>query len=56
MQKLKNALIKHVQFVGESTICIFVVCMYVNVVKVRRIHPTQLIDNFQLQNGRHHTH
>jgi len=48
MQKVKNALIKPVQFVGESTIYILAVCMYVTVVKIGRLHPTQLIDDFQL--------
>jgi hypothetical protein len=56
MQKVKNALIKPVQFVVESIICVLVVCMYVSMVKIRRIHHTQLIDDFQLQNGRYHSY
>jgi hypothetical protein len=53
MQKVKNVLMKPVQFVGECTIvlCVCVcVCICVTVVKISRMHPTHLIDDFQLQN------
>jgi hypothetical protein len=54
--KVKDALILPVLCVMECTICTLVVCMYVTVVKLCRMHPIQLMDDFQFQTGRYHSY
>jgi hypothetical protein len=54
--KVKGALILFVQCVTGCSICTVVVCMYVIVVKLCGMHPIQLIEDSQFQNGRYLYH